>query len=77
MDENTVRVESYDEFKKVIEEKKFVLGYWSGSAEDEDTLKAETQATVRCFPMEYEGELGKCIVTGKEKSKLALFAKSY
>lgn len=77
MDENTVRVENYDEFKKVIEEKKFVLGYWSGSAEDEDTLKAETQATVRCFPMEYEGELGKCIFTGKEKSKLALFAKSY
>ena len=77
MDENTVRVENYDEFKKIIEEKKFVLGYWSGSAEDEDTLKAETQATVRCFPMEYEGELGKCIFTGKEKSKLALFAKSY
>ena len=77
MEENTVRVNSYDEFKKAIEEKKFVLGYWRGSSEDEAKLKNETMATVRCFPFEYEDEKGDCFYTGKKDSKLALFAKSY
>lgn len=77
MEENTVRVESYDEFKKVIEQKKFVLGYWAGSADDEANLKSETMATIRCFPSEHEDERGKCFYTGKEDSKLALFARSY
>lgn len=77
MDENTVRVENYDEFKKAIEDRKFVLGYWAGSSDDEAKLKEETMATVRCFPFEYEGEKGKCFYTGKEDAKLALLARSY
>lgn len=77
MDENTVRVESYDEFKKAIENKKFVLGYWAGSSDDEAKLKEETMATVRCFPFEHEGEKGKCFYTGKKDAKLALLARSY
>lgn len=77
MDENTVRVETYDAFKKAIEESKFVLGYWAGSSDDEAKLKEETMATVRCFPFEHEDEKGKCFYTGKEGAKLALFARSY
>lgn len=77
MEENTVRVDNYDEFKKAIEEKKFVLGYWAGSSDDEAQLKSDTLATVRCFPFEYEGEIGKCFYTNKEGAKLALFARSY
>ena len=77
MEENTVRVESYDEFKKAIEDKKFVLGFWAGSSDEEAQLKNDTMATVRCFPFEHEDESGKCFYTGKEGAKLALFAKSY
>lgn len=77
MDDNTVRVESYNEFKQAIEDKKFVLGYWAGSSDDEAKLKSETMATVRCFPFEHEGESGKCFYTSKEGAKLALFARSY
>lgn len=77
MDENTVRVENYDEFKKAIEDRKFVLGYWAGSSDDEAKLKEETMATVRCFPFEHEGEKGKCFYTGKKDAKLALLARSY
>ena len=62
---------------KAVSEKKFVLAYWAGSSDDEDKLKAETQATIRCFPTEYQKESGKCIVTGNEKARLALIAKSY
>lgn len=77
MEENTVRVESYDEFKKAIEDKKFVLGFWAGSSDEEAQLKNDTMATVRCFPFEHKDESGKCFYTGKEGAKLALFAKSY
>lgn len=77
MDENTVRVETYDAFKKAIEESKFVLGYWVGDSDDEAKLKEETMATVRCFPFEHEDERGKCFYTGKDGAKLALFARSY
>ncbi|MEJ1730318.1 hypothetical protein SMA90_28735, partial [Escherichia coli] len=71
------RVETYDDFKKAIDNKKFVLGYWAGSSEDEKQLKTETMATVRCFPFEHEDESGKCFYTGKDGAKLALFARSY
>lgn len=77
MEENTVRVDSYEEFRKAIENSKFVLGYWAGSSEDEAQLKSDTIATVRCFPFEYEDEKGKCFYTGKKNAKLALFARSY
>ena len=77
MDENAVRVETYDAFKKAIEESKFVLGYWVGDSDDEAKLKEETMATVRCFPFEHEDERGKCFYTGKDGAKLALFARSY
>ena len=77
MEENTVRADNYEEMAKAVSEKKFVLAYWAGSSDDEDKLKAETQATIRCFPTEYEKESGRCIVTGNEKARLALIAKSY
>lgn len=77
MEENTVRVETYDEFKEAIEESKFVLGYWAGDSDDEAKLKEETMATVRCFPFEHEDEKGKCFYTGKEAARLALLARSY
>jgi len=77
MEKNTERVETYDDFKKAIDNKKFVLGYWAGSSEDEKQLKTETMATVRCFPFEHEDESGKCFYTGKDGAKLALFARSY
>ena len=34
MDRKYCRVENYDEFKKAIEDRKFVLGYWAGSSDD-------------------------------------------
>lgn len=76
--EKTSKVDSYDEFKKVLDEKGgFVLAHWDGSAETENIIKAETKATIRCIPMDASVEEGKCIYSGKPSNKRVLFARAY
>lgn len=62
--ENTVSVETYEDFKVAIDAGKFVLYPWDGSAETEAKIKEETMATIRCLP--FDGTPGR-----------ALFAKAY
>ena len=51
-DEHTQRVDSYDEFKQVMEGRPgFVIAPWCGSAECEAQIKTETQATIRNMPL--------------------------
>lgn len=74
---NTHTVDSYDEFKEVIEnDGGFVYAHWDGTAETEEKIKNETKATIRCIPLE-EGEEGKCMVTGKPSKQKVLFARAY
>ncbi|WP_190809483.1 proline--tRNA ligase [Flagellimonas sp. S3867] len=71
-------VDSYDEFKKVIEEKGgFVSAHWDGTSETEDKIKTETKATIRCIPFYGEKEDGSCMVTGNPSVQRVLFAKAY
>jgi prolyl-tRNA synthetase len=71
-------VNSYDEFKKVLEEKGgFISAHWDGTKETEERIKDETKATIRCIPIVSETEQGSCIVTGKPSLKRVLFAKAY
>ncbi|WP_350294060.1 proline--tRNA ligase [uncultured Croceitalea sp.] len=71
-------VESYDEFKKVLEEKGgFVSAHWDGTIATEDKIKEETKATIRCIPIDVKKEAGECMVTGKPSSNRVLFAKAY
>lgn len=75
---NTTKVDSYDEFKKVISEKGgFVLAHWDGTVETEQLIKEETKATIRCIPLDGDVEDGKCIVTGKPSKQRAIFAQAY
>lgn len=77
IEENTHNVDSYEEFKEVIEEKGgFIYAHWDGSSETEEKIKDETKATIRCIPLE-EGEKGECMVTGKPSGQKVLFARSY
>ncbi|UII78667.1 proline--tRNA ligase [Flagellimonas sp. CMM7] len=72
------KVDSYDEFKEVIEGKGgFVLAHWDGTVETEDRIKEETKATIRCILLNAEKEEGKCMVTGKPSMQRVLFAKAY
>lgn len=76
--ENTTEVESYDEFKKVLESKGgFILAHWDGTAETEEKIKQETKATIRCIPYDSIEEEGTCIYTGNKSSRKVLFAKAY
>nr|WP_299486196.1 proline--tRNA ligase [uncultured Allomuricauda sp.] len=71
-------VDSYDEFKKIIEEKGgFVSAHWDGTSETEDKIKEETKATIRCIPFYGDKEDGSCMVTGKPSIQRVLFAKAY
>ncbi|MBP5420737.1 MAG: proline--tRNA ligase [Bacteroidales bacterium] len=77
-DEHITKVDTYDEFKRVLDEKGgFVLAHWDGTTETEERIKEETKATIRCIPFGNPQEEGKCILTGKPSSQRVLFARSY
>ena len=77
-EKNTHQVNSYDEFKKLLENKGgFIYAHWDGTPETENFIKEETKATVRCIPLNGNNESGRCMVTGKPSSKRVLFAKAY
>ena len=77
-EDHITEVDSYDEFKKVLEEKGgFISAHWDGSKETEERVKDETKATIRCIPIHAKEEEGVCMVTGKPSNKRVLFAKAY
>jgi prolyl-tRNA synthetase len=74
---NTVSVDSYEDFKKALDEGKFVMAHWDGTTETELKIKEETKATIRCMPLDNKEEQGKCILTGKPSKERVLFARAY
>jgi prolyl-tRNA synthetase len=71
-------VDSYEEFKTRLEaEGGFYLAHWDGTAETEEKVKKETQATIRCIPLDIPSEPGVCMVTGKHSAGRVVFAKAY
>jgi prolyl-tRNA synthetase len=76
--ENIYKVDTYDDFKKVLDEKGgFIYAHWDGTSETEELIKEETKATIRCIPFDNPLEAGKCIRTGKPSTQRVLFARSY
>lgn len=76
--EKTTEVNSYEEFKEVLENKGgFISAHWDGTVETEKRIKEETKATIRCIPINNKQEEGVCIVTGKPSTQRVLFAKAY
>jgi prolyl-tRNA synthetase len=77
-DEHTYTVNSFDEFREVLQEKRgFLLAHWCGSAYCENDIKAETEATIRTIPFGAVIEDGKCVYCGKPSTHRVLFAKAY
>jgi prolyl-tRNA synthetase len=76
-EENTVKVDTWDEFKEAIAANKFVMAHWDESGETEDKIKEETKATIRLIPLNAAEEDGKCVYSGKKSRRRALFAKAY
>jgi prolyl-tRNA synthetase len=77
-DANTFTAGTYAEFKEVLEASGgFLRVHWAGTSQDEDAIKEETKATVRCYPFDPpEGE-GTCFFTGKRTKRVAVFARAY
>lgn len=76
--EMTTKVDSYEEFKKVLSEKGgFIAAHWDGTAQTEQKIKEETKATIRCIPLDANEESGACVYSGKASSKRVLFAMAY
>ncbi len=76
--ELTTTVDTYEEFKRVLDEKTgFVYAHWDGTSETEEKIKEETKATIRCIPLNNVQESGVCIYSGKPSTQRVLFARAY
>src|SRR5262249_19515379 len=57
VDANSYEVNSYDQFKKKLEEQGgFLWAHWDGTRETEDRIASETKATLRCIPFNRKKE---------------------
>lgn len=75
---NTYRVDTWDEFKKVLDEKGgFIFAHWDGTPETEEKIKEETKATIRVIPLHNPPESGKCVYSGKPSTQRVVFARAY
>ena len=75
-DANTHDVSNYDEFKEAIQTG-FARAWWAGSPQDEQRVKEETKATIRCFPLDQPDGRGTCFYTGQPADKIAIFGRAY
>ena len=77
-EERTTYVDTFDEFKQVLQEKGgFIYAHWDGTAETEEKIKELTKATIRCIPNDAKEENGVDMLTGKPSKRRVLFAKAY
>jgi prolyl-tRNA synthetase len=77
-EDNIHTVDSYEEFKKMLDEKSgFYLAHWDGTPETEQKIKEETKATIRCIPLDAKEEDGVCMYSGKPSKKRVIFARAY
>lgn len=76
--DHTTRVDTFEEFKQVLEEKGgFLSAHWDGTTETELKIKELTKATIRCIPLDAPEEEGRCVLTGNPSRRRVLFAMSY
>ena len=74
-DDHIFNVESFEDFKDVVENKGWAKVWWSDDAENEAKIKEITKATLRCYA-ESEGE-GTCFYSGRKTDKKVYFARAY
>lgn len=72
-------IEDLDTLRQVHEDKGgFLKVHWAGTNEDEQRIKEELKLTVRCYPLDaQDGPAGRCFYTGKETTRVAIFARAY
>lgn len=77
-DSHITEVNSYEEFKEVLQNKGgFISAPWDGTAEEEEQIKNETKATIRCIPLDNPLNSGTSMISGKSSAQRVIFAKAY
>jgi prolyl-tRNA synthetase len=77
-DSRIYTVTSWDEFVRDLDAKPgFFRIPWGGDGEDEDRVKEQTRATIRCLPLEDAPAGLTCPLTGKPAREWAIFARAY
>jgi prolyl-tRNA synthetase len=75
---NMRKIDSYEEFKKLVDKQSgFFWAHWDGTEETEDQLKKDTKASIRCIPLDADGEEGVCMISGKPSKQRVIIAKAY
>jgi prolyl-tRNA synthetase len=81
----SVRIDNFKEFEAFFTPKNaeqpeihggLAYSHFAESPELDEKLK-ELKVTIRCVPLDGEGESGKCIFTGQPSSRRGVFAKAY
>ena len=67
----------YDELRQIVAAGDWARAWWAGGDADEETVKDDTGATIRCFPFDQPDDAGVCVKTGQTAQRVALFAKAY
>jgi len=75
--ENTTHVDSYEDLISTLNgDPGFVTCFWDENSDDEDKVKAETKATLRCYVLDEE-KTDKAVNNENTQGKLAIFSKAY
>ena len=75
--EKTSEAPDFESFKKLVNKGGFVSAHWDGTEATENKIKEETQATIRCIPLDQKEETGVCVYSGAPSKGKVLFAKAY
>jgi prolyl-tRNA synthetase len=78
-DAGTHRPADYAAFKEQLDGGGLFLVPWRDDADAEARIKEETKATIRCFPLDRQGEAAgaTCFYSGRPATHMAIFARAY
>ncbi|MBM4429131.1 MAG: proline--tRNA ligase [Chloroflexi bacterium] len=74
--DNTFLPGTYQELGEAVASG-FALAYWCGSAACEARIKEDTKATIRCIPLQQDGQPGRCVCCDSEATEKAIFARAF
>ena len=77
LDERTVALSDYNDFKSELEKGHFVKAPWCGNTTCEEKIKEETMADIRVIPFGSESASAKCVYCGGQSKTDAIFGRAY
>ncbi|MFQ6025013.1 MAG: proline--tRNA ligase [Nitrosopumilaceae archaeon] len=77
LEERTVEVSNYDQFKTKLEEGMFLKAPWCENQKCEEKIKEETGADIRVIPFDSENTRSNCIFCKSQSKVNVIFARGY